>query len=107
MLLSSLPVLPRLALISAVAWLLYLNLRQLRRCAAFRIVRGEYLRVADACGEWNVLSAVRIGPALWLAWRGESGRDSHLMLLADCFADPADWRLLNVWSRHRLAAATD
>ncbi len=106
-LLSSLPLTLESALLGLLAWLLWRNLRALAGYARYHFVLGEQLRIAAAGGEWPVESALRIGPALWLGWREDSGALRHLMLLPDCCEGAAAWRLLNVWSRHRLVATTD
>lgn len=94
-----------LAAIVLVAVSLVVSLRQVREAAALRLLLGDELRVRDERdgGDCPVISARGGEWALWLYWRDDRGRRRALMVAADQAANRDAWRLLKVWSRHRLA----
>lgn len=81
------------------------SLRQLREAAVFQLLLGDELRIRDERdGGDRPVSCARGGEwAVWLYWRDGQDRRRALMVTADQLANRDAWRLLKVWSRHRLA----
>ena len=72
------------------------------RAATQVVVMGSRLAIREGDFECPIENTHCFGWALWLTWRNPDGMTARSMLLADSLEDPAHWRVLKAWARHRL-----